>query len=94
MLNLAKHHAILTPEGESGWVPTGDGIIFHFKDGISVFISNEMEKKISQTFEHQREQAAGIHQAGRVCSDPSQCNSVRCMNAAEKLGLPVKGVDH
>jgi hypothetical protein len=62
MLNLAKRHAILTPEGESGWCPTGDGIIFHFKDGLSVFISKGMERKIRLTFQHQRE-VEGEHEA-------------------------------
>jgi hypothetical protein len=55
MLKLTKDHAELTTEDEDGWHPMGDGIIFHFKEGVSIYISTEMSEKITMSFQHLRE---------------------------------------
>lgn len=54
MIKLMKQGVILDAQEPDGFRPEGEGITFHFKEGPSVYVTNEMFDRMQKTFEHQR----------------------------------------
>jgi hypothetical protein len=52
MINLGKDYISFDDVDADGWHEMCGGVVFHFKNGMSVFVSKEMAERISETFQH------------------------------------------